>query len=76
MVPPRPLEGDVSERSDLVALPNSLESALRAFRDDAGLRDTLGEDFSEYYEISRNWELKAWQRAVSDWERDRYIRTV
>ena len=76
MTAPAPLEGDVSERADLVSLPNSLESALEAFRTDTGLRDALGQDFSNYYEISRNWELKAWQRAVSDWERERYVRTV
>ncbi len=71
-----PLEGDVSDRADLLALPNSLESALNAFRSDDVLRAELGEDFSKYYEISRAWELRAWQRAVSDWERERYVRTV
>jgi glutamine synthetase len=75
-VPPPPLEGDVSDRADLLALPNSLESALNAFRTDEVLRAALGEDFSKYYEISRAWELRAWQRAVSDWERERYVRTV
>ena len=74
--PPPPLEGDVSDRADLLALPNSLESALNAFRTDEGLRAALGEDFSKYYEISRAWELRAWQRAVSDWERERYARIV
>ena len=74
--PPPPLEGDVSDRADLLALPNSLESALNAFRTDDVLRAALGEDFSKYYEISRAWELRAWQRAVSDWERERYVRTV
>ena len=74
--PPPPLEGDVSDRADLLALPNSLESALNAFRTDEVLRAALGEDFSKYYEISRAWELRAWQRAVSDWERERYVRTV
>ncbi len=75
-VPPAPLAGDVSERTDLVALPNSLESALNAFRTDEALRAALGEDFSKYYEISRVWELRAWQQAVTDWERERYVRTV
>jgi glutamine synthetase len=74
--PPPPLEGDVSDRADLLSLPNSLESALNAFRADKVLRAALGEDFSKYYEISRAWELRAWQRAVSDWERERYVRTV
>ena len=75
-VPPAPLVGDVADRTDLAALPNSLESALYAFRDDDALRNALGEEFSQYYEISRAWELRAWQNAVSDWERERYVRTV
>ena len=36
----------------------------------------LGDEFSDYFAISRRWELKAWQQAVSDWERERYERTV
>ena len=75
-VPPPPETGDVSERTDLPPLPNSLESALQAFRADTTLRDALGTDFSDYYEISRAWELRAWQESVSDWERDRYTRAV
>lgn len=74
--PPPPETGDVSERADLPPLPNSLESALAAFRADAALQEALGADFSEYYAVSRAWELKAWQRSVSDWERDRYTRAV
>ncbi len=74
--PPEPIVGDASARADLPALPNSLESALRAFEADADLRAALGEEFSEYFMVSRAWELKAWQQAVSDWERERYERTV
>ena len=73
---PQPIVGDASARDDLPALPNSLESALRAFEQDAVLRGALGEEFSEYFMVSRAWELKAWQQAVSDWERERYERTV
>jgi glutamine synthetase len=74
--PPEPIVGDASARGDIPALPNSLESALRAFEDDTDLRNALGDDFSEYFMVSRAWELKAWQQAVSDWERERYERTV
>jgi glutamine synthetase len=73
---PEPIVGDASARDDLPALPNSLESALRAFEQDPVLRRALGEEFSDYFMISRAWELKAWQHAVSDWERERYERTV
>lgn len=74
--PPPPVSGDVSARADLLALPASLESALAAFADDRVLRDLLGEPFCAYFETSRAWELAAWQRAVTQWERDRYERTV
>ena len=74
--PPAPVEGDASAREDLPLLPTSLESALRAFEADEALRHALGEVFSEYYAVSRAWELKAWQAAVSDWERERYGRAV
>jgi glutamine synthetase len=70
--PPPPVEGDASERSDLPPLPGSLEEAVGAFEADAGLRAALGEEFSDYYVVSRRWELSAWRNAVSDWERERY----
>ena len=74
--PPAPETKDVSERADLPPLPNSLESALRAFRSDTALQEAMGAEFSDYYAISRAWELRAWQESVSDWERERYTRAV
>jgi glutamine synthetase len=74
--PPPPVEGDAYERSDLPELPGSLEAALNAFRQDDVLRQALGESFSDYYAISRAWELKAWRETVTDWERERYERAV
>ena len=74
--PPAAIEGDAYARSDLPELPGSLESALRAFEDDAVLRRALGKGFSEYYVTSRAWELKAWRETVTDWERERYERAV
>jgi glutamine synthetase len=74
--PPPPVEGDAYAREDLPELPGSLESALAAFRADEGLRRGLGDEFSDYFAISRQWELRAWREAVSDWERDRYERAV
>lgn len=70
--PPEPIVGDASVRDDLPLLPRSLESALRAFAEDSVLRQALGTTFSDYYTVSRQWEVNAWQEAVSDWERERY----
>jgi glutamine synthetase len=74
--PPPPVEGDAYARPDLPELPGSLETALRAFQDDEVLRQALGERFSDYYAVSRAWELKAWRETVTDWERERYERAV
>ena len=73
---PDPVEGDAYSRSDLAMLPGSLEAALSAFESDEMFREGLGERFSDYYATSRRWELKAWQETVTDWERNRYERSV
>jgi glutamine synthetase len=73
--PPDPIVGD-AYALDLPELPSSLESALRAFQEDGALRSALGEDFAGYYATSRAWELKAWRDTVTDWERERYDRSV
>ena len=74
--PPAPIEGDAYALADLPELPGSLESAIRAFEGDRALRLALGEGFSAYYTTSRAWELKAWRETVTDWERERYGRSV
>jgi glutamine synthetase len=74
--PPPPVEGDAYALADQVELPGSLEAALRAFDEDPVLRAALGERFSEYYATSRAWELKAWRETVTEWERERYERSV
>jgi glutamine synthetase len=74
--PPPPIEGDAYALADLPELPGSLESAIRAFEADGALRSALGEGFSAYYTTSRAWELKAWRETVTDWERERYGRSV
>jgi glutamine synthetase len=73
--PPDPIEGD-AYALDLPELPSSLESALRAFDEDDVLRKALGDTFCDYYATSRAWELKAWRDTVTDWERERYDRSV
>jgi glutamine synthetase len=74
--PPPDIVGDAYARADLPELPGSLETAIRAFEEDAVLRTALGEVFADYFVTSRAWELKAWRETVTDWERERYDRAV
>jgi len=76
LVPPPAVEGDAYSRGDLPELPGSLESAIRAFESDTVLRQALDERFSDYFVTSRAWEVKAFRETVTEWERDRYMRTV
>lgn len=63
---------DELDRHD-APLPNSLESAVSEFRRrDSRLDDVLGARFCRHYLHTREWELHAWQDAVSEWERQRY----
>ena len=74
--PPDPIIGDASEHEGLEPLPRSLEAAVGAFERDQPFTALLGAEFSRYYATSRRWELDAWQRAISDWERQRYGQAV
>jgi glutamine synthetase len=76
LTPPAPIEGDAYSRAELPELPGSLESAIRAFESDPVLRQALDERFSDYFVTSRAWEVKAFRETVTEWERDRYVRTV
>ena len=76
LTPPPAIEGDAYSRGELPELPGSLESAIRAFDSDKVLRQALDERFSDYFATSRAWEVKAFRETVTDWERDRYMRTV
>jgi glutamine synthetase len=72
---PAALEGD-AYAADVPELPGSLEASLAAFEADGAFRAALGTAFSDYYAVTRAWELKAWRGTVTDWERDRYERSV
>jgi len=73
---PPAVSGDAGENSALPPLPSTLEEALAAWREDERLRTLVGSEFAEYYETSRRWELRAWQRTVTSWELERYERAV
>ncbi len=76
LTPPDPIVGDAYARADAPELPGSLESAIHAFASDRILREALDTRFSDYYVTSREWEVKAFRDTVTEWERDRYTRSV
>jgi glutamine synthetase len=74
--PPPVFEGDVYAAGDLPRVPYTLEHAINLFSESAFVKQTLGEDVVEHYTHFFRTEQKAFERAVTDWERRRYFERI
>ncbi|CAI6098758.1 unnamed protein product [Clonostachys chloroleuca] len=58
-------------------LADTLQQALDRFSAPGSVaRELLGDEFVDFFTISRRHELKLWREAVTDWEFTRYIELV
>jgi glutamine synthetase len=58
-------------------LADTLQQALDRFSAPESIaRELLGDEFVDFFTISRRHELKLWREAVTDWEFTRYIELV
>ncbi|HXM43993.1 MAG TPA: glutamine synthetase family protein [Bryobacteraceae bacterium] len=62
--------------ADASALPRTLADATRLFRESRVAREWLGEQFVEHYASTREWEVRQYEKAVTDWELARYFESV
>jgi glutamine synthetase len=74
--PPPACEGDASARSDLAPLPRTLRDAAELLSKSTRARALLGEAFVDHYLVTRDWECRQYDRAVTDWELGRYFEVV
>jgi glutamine synthetase len=58
------------------ALPLSLDQAAVALRSSVMARQWFGDEFVEHYAGTRDWEVRQYQRAVTDWELARYFEAI
>ncbi len=58
------------------ALPRSLEEATAMLKQSRVARELLGEEFVDHYIRTREWEVRQHQRAVTDWELERYFEII
>jgi glutamine synthetase len=61
---------------DAPPLPRTLDEATRLFRQSRVAREWLGEEFVEHYASTREWEVRQYEKAVTDWELARYFESV
>jgi glutamine synthetase len=72
---PAETRGDPGEDGPL-ALPRTLSAATDRLEKSRAAPELFGERFVQHYVASRRWEVKRFERAVTDWELARYFETV
>jgi glutamine synthetase len=75
--PPPPASGDASTSGEVhKPLPRTLAEATKLLASSGAARDILGAPFIDHYVRTRNWEVRQYDRAVSDWELRRYFEAI
>jgi glutamine synthetase len=72
--PPAETKGDASHLGP--PLPRTLEHAADAFAKSETVRKIFGDAFVDHYAHTRRWECREHERAVSDWELQRYFEVI
>jgi glutamine synthetase len=74
--PPEHFSGDAYHDEQIDRLPVTLEQAVKLFEASDFVRSVLGEDVAKHYAHFYRNEVKAFDRAVTDWERKRYYEQI
>jgi glutamine synthetase len=74
--PPPVFEGDVYAARTLPRVPYTLQEAVQHFESSTFVKDTLGADVAEHYAHFYRNEQRAYDRAVTDWDRRRYFEKI
>jgi glutamine synthetase len=75
--PPPPVRGDASTPDpSRKPLPRSLAEATALLAGSAPAREILGAAFVDHYVRTRAWEVRQYERAVTNWELERYFEGV
>jgi len=78
MVPMDPIAGSAYDRRlpSKLQLPRSLEEAAAKFSASKPARELFGDAFVEHYAATRDWELREFRKAITDWELERYFEII
>jgi len=77
VLPPPAASGDASgAASGFTPLPRTLREANALLTASTRARQILGEGFVDHYVRTRDWEVRQYERAVTDWETKRYFEGV
>jgi glutamine synthetase len=64
------------EASNAPPLPRNLGEATQLFRESTLARKWFGDEFVDHYAATREWEVRQYEKAVTDWELARYFESI
>lgn len=76
MEPPAMFEGDVYQAQDLPRVARTLHDAVADFAASTMARAAFGDDVVDHYTHFHEVEVRAFDTAVTDWERRRYFEQI
>lgn len=68
-------QGDPGQGGPL-GLPRTLRDALARFRASKAAKALFGSEFVDHYALTREWEAQCYERAVTNWELERYFEVI
>jgi glutamine synthetase len=75
--PPKAGSGDASKKdAGFAPLPRTLKDANAALAASKSARELLGAPFVDHYVRTRDWEVRQYERAVTEWELRRYFESI
>jgi glutamine synthetase len=74
--PPPAGKGDTSLSKDHKALPRTLKEATEWLAASQTAREILGDAFVDHYVRTREWEVRQFERVVTEWELKRYFESI
>jgi glutamine synthetase len=73
--PPPPCAGN-GYQVDAAPLPRNLRDAVALLKGSKVAVELLGAEFVDHYVRTREWEVRQYERAVTNWELERYLELV
>ena len=64
------------ERGQIQSLARNLTTATNLLEQSDVAREYLGADFVEHFVATRRWEVKEYEKAVTNWDRRRYLELI
>ena len=71
-----PITGTNQGAEHIPRAPRSLYETTQIFKNSSIARDWLGDTFVDHFAATREWEVRQWQDAVTDWEMKRYFEII